>query len=588
MSAAFQIFTQPSQQALDTAANVLSGATLTFSLTGTSTATNAYSDSTLTTPVANPLSANSAGVFIPVFLNPAVIYRVVLKTSAGAVLQTWDPANEQILTAAGIGQLLYPLTAAEIAAPITPADFSRIPDLPVIDVRRYGVADTATAAANTTAIANAISAIPSDGGVLMFPFGIFNHNGITLKARVILRGAGRQATNLVNAGAGVGITVPSLGNSCAIEHMQVTGGASTTHGIRVIDSLYFRATDLFVKGWGTGSTGILMDSVASPGGNGTFFAEFRGVEIDGILRATVKGIHFTGTAAGANRARYFGGVIHNCDTGLQASGNTDGLVVVGTEFNGNATAVNLTAATNCVFVSPIYEANTEHNNIGAGSTNNTFLFPLLATPSTFGTDSGTRTSVVFAETGSTGPGKLSGDMNFGGRLAATNYGFTAGVVVPVVASASVTTVVNTVTQTALTAGFTAPASSLLVGDVFEVWASGVYSTANGADTVTLRFAETVGGTIIWDHTTTAAAVTNKGWMIHGYLIVTAQGVGGAVEAQIESQSNGVVNPAGNTAAIAIGTTGVARTFKVIAIWSNALAGNTVSLRQFVMKAMNKQ
>jgi hypothetical protein len=90
----YQIFTQPSQQALDTAANVLSGATLTFSLTGTSTPTDAFSDPTLTTPVANPLSANAAGVWIPIFLDPTVTYRIVLKTAAGAVLQTWDPANE--------------------------------------------------------------------------------------------------------------------------------------------------------------------------------------------------------------------------------------------------------------------------------------------------------------------------------------------------------------------------------------------------------------------------------------------------------------------------------------------------------------
>jgi hypothetical protein len=148
---AFQIFTQPSQQALDTAANVLSGATLTFSLTGTSTATNAYSDSTLSTPVANPLSANAAGVFIPVFLDPTITYRVVLKTQAGAVLQTWDPANENLIayfTQAILGSLLYPITGAEISALVTPVNKVYPPG----HAQRFAVLDGVTD--DTTALNN--------------------------------------------------------------------------------------------------------------------------------------------------------------------------------------------------------------------------------------------------------------------------------------------------------------------------------------------------------------------------------------------------------------------------------------------------
>lgn len=143
---AFQIFTQPSQQALDTAANVLSGATLTFTLTGTSTPTNAYSDSTLSTPTANPLSANAAGVWIPVFLDPTITYRVVLKTAAGAVLQTWDPANESLLTQELIGRLLYPRTLTEISASVTVVSYA----YPEGYVDRYGT-NTAPDTTNMTA-----------------------------------------------------------------------------------------------------------------------------------------------------------------------------------------------------------------------------------------------------------------------------------------------------------------------------------------------------------------------------------------------------------------------------------------------------
>lgn len=175
----YQIFTQPSQQALDTAANVLSGATLTFSLTGTSTPTNAYSNSTLTTPLANPLSANSAGVFVPVFLDPAIVYRVILKTQAGAVLQTWDPANESLLayflaalTQAIIGGLLHPITAAEIAAGVTPVNYAYPPP----DLRRYGC-DVTGATDNSTQIANAILAAVAAGGTgcIYHPGGTISH-----------------------------------------------------------------------------------------------------------------------------------------------------------------------------------------------------------------------------------------------------------------------------------------------------------------------------------------------------------------------------------------------------------------------------
>lgn len=148
---AYQIFTQPSQQALDVAANVLSGATLSFTLTGTSTPTNAFSDSTLTTPLANPLSANSAGVWVSIFLDPNIIYKVVLKTSGGAVLQTWDPANEQVLTSASISLLITSTyigttldslkrTAAEITASAVPVNYAYPPG----DSRRFAPDTTGT------------------------------------------------------------------------------------------------------------------------------------------------------------------------------------------------------------------------------------------------------------------------------------------------------------------------------------------------------------------------------------------------------------------------------------------------------------
>lgn len=69
----------------------MSGAKLYFYLTGTTTPTNTYTSSTLGTPNANPVVADSGGLFAAIYLDPAVTYRVILKTSGGTTIQDIDP-----------------------------------------------------------------------------------------------------------------------------------------------------------------------------------------------------------------------------------------------------------------------------------------------------------------------------------------------------------------------------------------------------------------------------------------------------------------------------------------------------------------
>jgi hypothetical protein len=198
---AFQIFTQPSQQALDSSARTLAGATLTFQLTGTSTPTNAYADSALATPLANPLTADSGGVFVPIFLDPTVTYRIILKNSAGSVLQTWDPANESLLTQALIGLALNPRTAAEISAGVTPVNYAYPPG----DVRRYGAAiDNSTD--DTTALTRAIAQAAVSGGAdVMIPVvgTMLLSSPVAILANVRIRGLGEFLTTIkVKGGTG--------------------------------------------------------------------------------------------------------------------------------------------------------------------------------------------------------------------------------------------------------------------------------------------------------------------------------------------------------------------------------------------------
>lgn len=78
-------------RAIDANGLAMSGAKLFSYLTGTTTPTNMYTSSTLGTPTANPLVSDSGGLFAPTFLDPAVTYRLQLKTSGGSLTLDIDP-----------------------------------------------------------------------------------------------------------------------------------------------------------------------------------------------------------------------------------------------------------------------------------------------------------------------------------------------------------------------------------------------------------------------------------------------------------------------------------------------------------------
>lgn len=86
------LFHIPGVTPLDTSGNTMSGCKLQFYLTGTVTPTDVYSDDELATPHANPVVADSAGYFAPIYMDPAVAYKAVLLTSADVTLKTWDLA----------------------------------------------------------------------------------------------------------------------------------------------------------------------------------------------------------------------------------------------------------------------------------------------------------------------------------------------------------------------------------------------------------------------------------------------------------------------------------------------------------------
>lgn len=127
------------------------GAMANFYLTGTTTPTDTYTDDALTTPHANPVVADAAGVFPVIYLDPDIVYRLVLNNSDTTLIYDEDPIQDS-LTQANIGLIFYPRNAAEISAGVTPVNYF----MNYGNVLRYGTNTTPGTTDMTAAIQAAI------------------------------------------------------------------------------------------------------------------------------------------------------------------------------------------------------------------------------------------------------------------------------------------------------------------------------------------------------------------------------------------------------------------------------------------------
>lgn len=163
MTTAFQIFALPKVTNIDSSVRVTPGAKAWFYQTGTTTPQNTFTDSALTIPSANPVVADANGVFPVVYLDPTLIYKLTLTTSADVLIYTADPVNDQLLSQALLGLYLYPRTAAEIASGVTPT-FYNYPTYPGYNIQRYGAALANSSAANLIALNKAIAVAQASSG----------------------------------------------------------------------------------------------------------------------------------------------------------------------------------------------------------------------------------------------------------------------------------------------------------------------------------------------------------------------------------------------------------------------------------------
>lgn len=109
--------------------------TATFYLSGTTTDAAIYHDGALTNPFTDPVTADATGTFPAIYLDPAVVYRVIIKTSAGVTISDTDPyVPSGIGSAEAIAAILNPQTPQELANGVTPVNFKYLPG----NVYRYG------------------------------------------------------------------------------------------------------------------------------------------------------------------------------------------------------------------------------------------------------------------------------------------------------------------------------------------------------------------------------------------------------------------------------------------------------------------
>jgi hypothetical protein len=179
------LFQNPIVKPLSPNGTFMSGCTATFYLTGTTTLTPIYADGALTTPLANPMTADSSGTFVPIYLDQSVLYRVQIKTSTGLLISDTDPV--------AVGVLLNPRTAAEIAAGVTPTSYGYQSNPE--DARRFGADPTGAADSGT-----AFNALVSSLGPAVIPYGTYKTAATPTGAKqVIVYGAFFNGANPLNA-----------------------------------------------------------------------------------------------------------------------------------------------------------------------------------------------------------------------------------------------------------------------------------------------------------------------------------------------------------------------------------------------------
>jgi hypothetical protein len=239
---AHQLFHLPKSTAISNNLTLLPGAKVGFFITATSTLTDTYQDSALTTPHTNPVIADAAGRLPPVYLNPDILYRVTFTDSEDVeIYPTVEPINDRLLSQAIIGAYLNPRTAAEIAAGVTPVNYAYSEG----HLRRYGgVGDGVTS--DNAAIQAAFAVARESLGEIFIPIGNWLYTAnILIDTRMNVRGESKWESVLLKSGNFVGITIAA---NCSLSNFRLDRtGAGTGAGIECTGNFRPDIRSVFVR-----------------------------------------------------------------------------------------------------------------------------------------------------------------------------------------------------------------------------------------------------------------------------------------------------------------------------------------------------
>lgn len=312
---AHQLFHLPRSTAISSNLTLIAGAKVGFFLTTTSTPTNSYQDSALTTPHTNPVVADSAGRLPAIYLDPSIQYRITFTDSDDVeIYPAVDPANDQILTQAIFNAYLalsdpYKRTAAEIAAGVTPVNYA-IPSHDAVGYvmpARYGLVDDGGAANQATILNNAYAVAAEAACPLHLPpWTIRFTSALAWNQAVDVIGDSDEFTVLSKVGNFNGITISGAGQQSRYMNFTVNSpdaSDTTGEGIVVSDAAHLWMDKVSVTNHG--GRGIHLAGAGPTG----FFAKYTNIRCEGNGGA---GFH----VSGAHFASWFDNIDARGNTGL--------------------------------------------------------------------------------------------------------------------------------------------------------------------------------------------------------------------------------------------------------------------------------
>jgi hypothetical protein len=218
-------FVSPEQQFFNFAGQPYAGGQLFFYISGTSTPTPTYQDEGLTTPNSNPVVLDSAGNAGNIFLNPSILYKVVLEDSNNNVVWTFDPViPTDAPTSTAVNAIISCTANGTNAITLTPINASQQPSA----YSNYTVFAFVPAVTTTGLVSAQV------GSLAFFP--VFLTNGSQAAANDFVAGNGPYfiAYGSVVAGATPGFLLLNQTASSTTTSITIATTVSNIHNNKIL------------------------------------------------------------------------------------------------------------------------------------------------------------------------------------------------------------------------------------------------------------------------------------------------------------------------------------------------------------------